>query len=54
MSMKNNLGKCLLWQVFDDDMGKDDLLGRALLDTRMIVRERCASTRIMEDQIDFK
>jgi len=30
----------ILFEVFDDDMGKDDLLGRALLDTRMIVRER--------------
>ena len=27
-------------QVFDDDLGKDDLLGRAILDTRLIVRER--------------
>ena len=31
----------VFFQVFDDDLGKDDLLGKALLDTRMIVKERC-------------
>ena len=39
--------------MFDDDLGKDDLLGRAILDTRLIVRERCPSqylSRLIKDE----
>ena len=39
-NIKEEPGKRFDWQVFDDDLGKDDLLGRALMDTRLIVKER--------------
>ena len=39
-SNQNFHWKTIFLQVFDDDLGKDDLLGRTILDTRLIVRER--------------